>query len=253
MKEDAFFQHIAMRLGRRSPLREAPMRDIIGAPDFWKTADFGNVANKFKRELGALGGEVHVCADGDELTASLGEFLESLSPSRVGVWGGDFVDRHGLGAMLAEYEVVHWGPSGVAEFESVDVSVSGCAYAIADTGTLVLMSSDTKGRSVALLPLVHIVILGRSQIRARLGEVLQELGRLAAQGREGVHGAAGSAEEGAGAGSTGSAEEGAGAGSGLPASVHFISGPSRSSDIENDQTIGIHGPAAVIVFMVLDA
>ena len=241
MNEDAFFQHVATRLGRRSPLREAPTRDIIGAPDFWKTADFGDVADKFKRELEALGGEVHVCADGDALTASLGEFLESLSPRRVGVWGGDFVDRHDLGPMLAEYEVVRWGPNGVAEFESVDVSVSGCAYAIADTGTLVLMSSETKGRSVALLPPVHIVILGRSRIRARLGEVLEELRMLAAQGREGVRGAAGSTQE------------GVGAGSGLPASVHFISGPSRSSDIENDQTIGIHGPAAVIVFMVLDA
>ena len=38
----------------------------------------------------------------------------------------------------------------------------------------------------------------------------------------------------------------------MPSSVIFVTGPSRTSDIENDLTIGVHGPAAVAVFIVDD-
>jgi L-lactate dehydrogenase complex protein LldG len=36
----------------------------------------------------------------------------------------------------------------------------------------------------------------------------------------------------------------------LPSALHVITGPSRTSDIENDLTIGVHGPASVVVILL---
>jgi len=41
-----------------------------------------------------------------------------------------------------------------------------------------------------------------------------------------------------------------GLGKAPPSAVHFVTGPSRTSDIENDLSIGVHGPARVFVIVV---
>ncbi|MCL6443050.1 MAG: LUD domain-containing protein [Alicyclobacillus sp.] len=219
MNEQDFFANIAARLGRNAPLSVTPRRDVIGAPDFWKQADAhpGDPVDTFQRELEALGGEVHVIEGVSALGEALQDQLARLRPQRVGCWGGEFLNEYNLQEVLSPYTVVTWGEHGVEEYQSVDVSITGCAYAIADTGTIVMMSSPTRGRSAAVLPAVHVVIIHASQIRHRLGEVLEEIALNRAS---------------------------------LPSSIHFISGPSRSSDIENDQTIGIHGPAAVVAYVL---
>lgn len=66
---------------------------------------------------------------------------------------------------------------------------------------------------MSLLPTVLIIIIPVDRLYTRLGETLD---RFDEAGREN-----------------------------LPAGIHFISGPSRSSDIENDLTIGVHGPGIV--------
>jgi L-lactate dehydrogenase complex protein LldG len=67
-----------------------------------------------------------------------------------------------------------------------------------------------------LLPSVHIAVLFASQIRPDLGAAFEALA----------------------------------ARSGLPSAAHVITGPSRTSDIENDLTIGVHGPSAVTAIVI---
>jgi len=96
-----------------------------------------------------------------------------------------------------------------------DVGISSAQAAIAETGTLVLDSAFERHRLVSLVPPVHIAIVSASKIRETLGEALT----LLQSGAE------------------------------ISPAVTFITGPSRTADIELTLAIGVHGPQEVYVIV----
>jgi L-lactate dehydrogenase complex protein LldG len=96
-----------------------------------------------------------------------------------------------------------------------DVGVSSAQAAIAETGTLVLDSAFERHRLLSLVPPVHIAIVGASQICETLGEALA----LVHRGGE------------------------------ISPAVTFITGPSRTADIELTLAIGVHGPQQLYVIV----
>ncbi len=99
------------------------------------------------------------------------------------------------------------------------VGITGCFCAIAETGTLMLASGPQSPASVSLLPETHIALVPVSRIVAGMEEAFA-LAR---------------------------AELGA-----LPRAVNFISGPSRTGDIEQTIVLGAHGPYRVHLILVGD-
>jgi L-lactate dehydrogenase complex protein LldG len=97
------------------------------------------------------------------------------------------------------------------------VGITGCYCAIAETGSLMLLSGADVPPSVSLLPETHIAVVRRSRIVSNM-EDAWELAR--AEHRE------------------------------LPRAVNFISGPSRTADIEQTVTLGAHGPYRVHIVLV---
>ncbi|WP_010274130.1 LutC/YkgG family protein [Paenibacillus senegalensis] len=93
-------------------------------------------------------------------------------------------------------------------------------YAIAGSGTLALMSHKNHGRSVSLLTQVLFAIFEADQIVGRMGEVFANMANEYPGMKR------------------------------LPSSINLITGPSRSADIENDLTIGVHGPGKVCAFIL---
>jgi L-lactate dehydrogenase complex protein LldG len=104
-----------------------------------------------------------------------------------------------------------------------DLGLSGVDYVIAETGTLVLMASAGQMRGVSLLPPVHVAVARTSQILATLADYL--LLTQAAGGDLQQH---------------------------LTSCVSFVTGPSRTGDIELKLTIGVHGPGELHL-VLLDA
>lgn len=97
------------------------------------------------------------------------------------------------------------------------VGITGCFCAIAETGTLMLLSGPDTYSSAALLPETHIALLPVSRIVGSMEEAFA----LAKQER-----------------------------GELPRATNFISGPSRTGDIEQTIVLGAHGPYRVHVILI---
>ena len=110
---------------------------------------------------------------------------------------------------------------GRAEAED-RVSVTPCHAAIAETGTLMLISGAQTPTTLNFLPENHIVVVRRDQVVATYEDGWDRL-------------------------RTASRTEG------LPRAVNFITGPSRTADIEQHIELGAHGPRRLHIVLVDDS
>ncbi|MFD8420742.1 lactate utilization protein C [Streptomyces sp. NPDC059466] len=153
---------------------------------------------------------VHRCTAG-ELAATIAGLLAAHGSASVVVPGG--LD----GTWLAATEVTRVtdrAEDTPAELDRVDSVVTGCALAIAETGTLVLDGGPDQGRRrITLVPDHHIcVVRVPGQVVASVPQALERLD---------------------------------------PARpLTWISGPSATSDIELDRVEGVHGPRTLEVVLV---
>ncbi|MDH3288726.1 MAG: lactate utilization protein C [Betaproteobacteria bacterium] len=120
------------------------------------------------------------------------------------------------------FGALNWRAAGIgvavrAARETDLVGITGAFCAIAETGTLITLSGSKTPSAVSLLPETHVAIVEKSRI-VRGMEEAWELMR---------------------------AERGE-----LPRAVNFISGPSRTADIEQTVTLGAHGPYRVHIILV---
>jgi L-lactate dehydrogenase complex protein LldG len=104
-------------------------------------------------------------------------------------------------------------------FDSIQAGISWAAFAIAETGAIVEFTTDDSLRLVTALPLVHISLLRASDLIATLKEAASPIRNFYEANS-------------------------------LNATVSFISGPSRTADIEMRLILGVHGPAETHAIIV---
>jgi len=98
------------------------------------------------------------------------------------------------------------------EMAQCDLGITEADYLLPETGTIVLSSSAEKPRAVSLLPRVHLAIVRPEMLRADMHQVFAE-----AKDKN---------------------------------YLVFITGPSRTADIELTTTLGVHGPKDLYVWMM---
>jgi L-lactate dehydrogenase complex protein LldG len=181
---------------------------------------------RFRERLEAVRGEVHpVGADWPDRVLGLlkARGATSLLYGPGGGAGADLeaawlaAGAEGSGVRLIPY------PEPVESFrdtlfDAVDAGFTGCRGAIAETGTLVLWPDAREPRLLSLVPPIHLVLLDAESIRSTFAELLDEQGW----------------------------------GRGMPTNALLITGPSKSADIEQTLTYGVHGPKELVVLVRVD-
>jgi L-lactate dehydrogenase complex protein LldG len=99
-----------------------------------------------------------------------------------------------------------------------DVSVTGCEYLVARTGSIVLSSAQESGRTTSVYAPIHICIAYNHQLLFDIKDALHFM-------KEKYLG-------------------------NFPSFVTFATGPSRTADIEKTLVTGVHGPKEVYCFLV---
>jgi L-lactate dehydrogenase complex protein LldG len=226
MDREAFLDRVASRLGR-ARARTAPARDAIGVPEFHaREAPVADLSAQFESELTNIGGRVRRARDVAHASQVLRSELDEWKPSSIVTWARSEFAGWNLGWLWDEAGARAYGDRGLDSEDELrrtvfgaDVGVTTCEFAVAATGSVVVSAAPTRPRAVSLVATMHVALVRRSQIVPRMGMALG--------------GYAGRPD--------------------LPSAIHFITGPSRTSDIENDLTIGVHGPAALLAIVVEEA
>ena len=192
--------------GRRAAA-EARLAAPVRGP---QPAIAGALAARFATKAESLASTVGRVAAADDVPVAVAAWL---ADHRLGAAGVATADISGL----------PWAQAGVAiavrPAQDADaVGITGCFCAIAETGTLMLLSGSETPASVSLLPETHVAIVPAKRIVATMEDAFE----LLRAERPGT----------------------------LPRAVNFVSGPSRTGDIEQTIVLGAHGPCRVHIVIV---
>lgn len=230
MNQQQFLAKVRNRLGRSGAEGEPVWKPSLPIPEVGPS-DPDALAERFLAEVAKLSGKTYrVQFQSEVAPLAVGILKEAGVAGAVVRWDDALVNELGLDEALtaAGYQVSCFkhgepGRPQVEQAERAVAGITGVDYAIAETGSLVMGSARPgvagapgRGRTVSLLPPIHIAVVRKEQIVYTPAYVFQ---RLRAMGT-------------------------------LPSQVVFASGPSRSADIENDLSIGVHGPCQVHVILI---
>jgi L-lactate dehydrogenase complex protein LldG len=164
-------------------------------------------------EVEKLGGKTKRLDSKTDLDAALRELIAAESIKKATLWQTAELKEWGVEDTLRSIGVGIVSPYAPnREVAECDLGVTGADFALPETGTLGLRSSIEQPRTVSLLPRVHLVLIRPACLRADLHHVFEE----AKDDNYFV----------------------------------FVTGPSRTADIELTVTVGVHGPKTLCVFLL---
>jgi len=163
----------------------------------------------FKENLEMVNGSVHLCESEEDTFLKLKSFLDKIPPEQI------FCAEKKLQNLLdknqIEYSVYKNQP------EEMEAGITSCEFLIAHTGSVMVSSALEGGRQMSVYPPVHIVVAQKKQLVSYLSDAYKSI-------REKYEDK-------------------------LPSQITFITGPSRTADIEKTLVMGAHGPRELHVFI----
>ncbi|HBV99204.1 MAG: hypothetical protein JL50_06910 [Peptococcaceae bacterium BICA1-7] len=176
----------------------------------------GDLFEEFRRSAEAISARVYRAGNYSEAAGIIVGLIREHSAKKVVATSTPLVESLYLDDITREAPVCR--DNLRLHAAGADIGVSEADFAIAETGTLVCEATDINARLVSTLPPVHVALVYEDRLVASLEEAIG----LYAGGDRGH----------------------------LPGYLSFISGPSRTADIERILTIGVHGPSELHIIFV---
>ncbi|MFN4235568.1 MAG: lactate utilization protein C [Bacteroidia bacterium] len=166
----------------------------------------------FAERFTELTGKFIYCENEDELIAVLKAVIEENNYEHIGCF------EEQIQQYLQKVGISYYPNSN--DILKVKTGITACEFLVARTGSVVVSSKQKTGRQLHIYPDIHIVIAKLSQLVPDIKDALQGL-KERYQDK-------------------------------IPSFISFITGPSRTADIEKTLIIGAHGPKEIYVFLVDD-
>jgi len=179
---------------------------------------------QFKARYESLAGQVHVVADVAEAVRVIATVFAEAKATRVALAElpeglGRALEGHCADVQIEVLKPPFDRSTLPHAIDEAQVGVGGARFAIGDFGTLVEVATNDANRLVSALPRTHVGVVRAADILATHEEAAPLIRDIFEK-------------------------------HGTDCSVSFISGPSRTGDIEMKLTLGVHGPGvshAVII------
>ncbi len=164
---------------------------------------------EFAERFTALDGKFIYCINRQELSFQLGSLIRKMDWQKV----------YCVEEKLKDVVIPAIGDRLYNEdLSKSDVSITGCECLVARTGSIVLSSAQTEGRTASVYAPIHVCVAYTSQIVYDIGDAFQ---RIRTQ-----------------------------RGDQFPSVISFATGPSRTADIEKTLVVGVHGPKEVYLLLL---
>lgn len=222
---EAFLARVrqALQTGGQSHSEETSLRN--GAV-FSLVAEGEDLAARLQRELEGVGGSVARVKHVAEAAQYVANLAEAKGAEVVVRWQSDLLDTLEIDDALQAGGVNVHTASPASESEAAerrqelrdllahaDMGLSGVDAVIAETGTLMLTAQPGQMRGVSLLPPVHVAVARTDQVVATFADALRNVRQAGGEVQQN-----------------------------LTSCISFVTGPSRTGDIELKLTVGVHGP-----------
>ncbi len=186
----------------------------------------------FRTEFERVGGVFHRLGGVEEVPEAIlgiarekrATALVAWDPASLGLDLRPRLEREGLSIAVAASDASDEQARRRHREESAraEIGVTGADFVLAETGTLILISGRGRPRSTSLLPETHVAVFDRTRLVESLAQVGILLEALHVDPARSMSGAM----------------------------INFITGPSRTADIELTLTRGVHGPKDVRAIFV---
>jgi L-lactate dehydrogenase complex protein LldG len=179
---------------------------VMDTPIFIPTEK--EMAIEFAQKFTELLGKFVYCADEQELIAQLNALIIAKGWNKVYSKESDWLDK-----MLT----LKFDPVTTDDLADCDAAITLCTHLVARTGTIVLSSKESSGRTSSVYAPIHICVAYADQLVYDIGDSLLKF-------KDNPEG--------------------------MPSMISFATGPSRTADIEKTLVVGVHGPKEVYCFLI---